>query len=144
MSYGASRRRSEIGVRLALGAVPLDVLTMVLREGLLIAVIGMAIGVPLVWVGAKYVEQELYQMKALEPLSFALTLGLLSHRGARRRRRARSSARHAFNGSDIAPGIRRLHETGVMPRETPRPNLWIRSFTGRGTSWRRSDVLQQR
>ncbi|MBL0159767.1 MAG: hypothetical protein IPP47_22065 [Bryobacterales bacterium] len=34
MSYGASRRRSEIGVRLALGAVPLDVLTMVLREGL--------------------------------------------------------------------------------------------------------------
>ncbi|MBL0161021.1 MAG: ABC transporter permease [Bryobacterales bacterium] len=77
MSYGASRRRSEIGVRLALGAVPLDVLTMVLREGLLIAVIGMAIGVLLVWVGAKYVEKELYQMKALEPLSFALTLGLL-------------------------------------------------------------------
>ncbi|HAX44532.1 MAG TPA: ABC transporter permease [Bryobacteraceae bacterium] len=77
MAYNMSRRSQEIGVRLALGALPNDVLVMVLREGLLLAAAGMATGVPLVWLGAKYVEKELYEMKPLEPLSFALTLGVL-------------------------------------------------------------------
>jgi len=78
MAYGTSRRKSEIGVRLALGAMPGRVLRMVLREGLTLAAMGMGIGLPAVWLGAKYVEKELYEMKPLEPVTVGVALGLLA------------------------------------------------------------------
>jgi len=51
ISYSTSRRRGEIGVRLALGAKPRDVLSLILREGLGMAVLGILLGVPFVWLG---------------------------------------------------------------------------------------------
>jgi predicted permease len=77
MSYSISRRRGEIGVRLALGARPRDVVAMVVREGMVLAGAGILIGVPVIFFGAKYVAKELYQMKPLEPLTFSLTLAIL-------------------------------------------------------------------
>jgi predicted permease len=77
IAYGTSRRRGEIGVRLALGAMPGDVVSMVLGEGLVLAAVGMLAGIPVVWLGAKYVEKELSGIKPLEPLSVALALGML-------------------------------------------------------------------
>ena len=77
MAYNTSRRQREIGVRLAFGAMPKDVLLMVLREGLRLAILGLLIGTPLVWLGAKYVQKELFQMKPLEPASVLAALGIL-------------------------------------------------------------------
>ncbi len=77
MSYSISRRRGEIGVRLALGAMSGDVLKMILREGLMLAGSGILIGIPVVFLGAKYVEKELHDMKPIEPLTFLLTLAIL-------------------------------------------------------------------
>jgi ABC-type antimicrobial peptide transport system permease subunit len=77
IAYGTSRRRGEIGVRLALGAMPGDVVSMVMGEGLVLAAVGMLAGIPVVWLGAKYVEKELSGIKPLEPLSVALALGML-------------------------------------------------------------------
>jgi predicted permease len=77
MAYNTSRRQGEIGVRLALGAMPRDVLVMVLREGLRLAILGLLIGMPLVWLGAKYVHKELFQMKPLEPASVFAALSIL-------------------------------------------------------------------
>ncbi|HSK10741.1 MAG TPA: FtsX-like permease family protein, partial [Vicinamibacterales bacterium] len=76
MAYSTSRRRGEIGLRLALGAMPRDIARLVLREGLAMAVLGILAGAPIVWIGAKYVEKELFQAKPLEvaPLSLALTI----------------------------------------------------------------------
>jgi predicted permease len=49
MAYGVTRRTSEIGIRVALGARPAGVAWMVLRETLALAAAGLALGVPAVW-----------------------------------------------------------------------------------------------
>ncbi len=77
IAYSTSRRRGEIGVRLALGAMPRDVVSMVLREGLGLTALGMLMAMPLVWLGARYVKKLLFDMKPLEPASIALALGIL-------------------------------------------------------------------
>jgi predicted permease len=77
MAYSTSRRRSEIGVRLALGALPRNVLSMVLREGLALASAGIVLGLPAVWLGAKYAEKELFQMRVFEPMSVIAAVGIL-------------------------------------------------------------------
>jgi ABC-type antimicrobial peptide transport system permease subunit len=50
---------------------------MVLREGLGMAVIGIIAGGPIVWLGAHYVEKELFQAKPLELAPVSLALGIL-------------------------------------------------------------------
>jgi predicted permease len=77
MAYSTSRRRGEIGVRLALGALPRNVLLMVMREGLALALVGILLGLPVVWLGAKYAEKLLFQMKVFEPASILAALGIL-------------------------------------------------------------------
>lgn len=77
ISYSTSRRRGEIGVRLALGARPGNVVSLILREGLGMAVSGILLGVPFLWLGAKYLKKELTRMQPLDPFSLFLALGIL-------------------------------------------------------------------
>ena len=64
MSYTVSRRTREIGVRMALGAQTTRIATMVIREVLVIAAIGIAIGLPLAWWLSRYIESQLYGVRA--------------------------------------------------------------------------------
>ncbi len=57
MSYNANRRRNEIGVRLALGALPRDVVRLVVNEGLLLTLLGLALGAPAIYYGARYIQK---------------------------------------------------------------------------------------
>jgi predicted permease len=77
MSYNASRRKNEIGVRLALGADRGDVMWMVLREALGLTLIGMAIGSPAIYFGAQYLEKELFELKPLDPVLLGTSVALL-------------------------------------------------------------------
>lgn len=77
MSYNASRRKNEIGVRLALGADRGDVLWMVLREALGLTLIGMTIGSPAIYFGAQYLAKELFELKPLDPVLLGISVALL-------------------------------------------------------------------
>jgi predicted permease len=71
LAYRVSRRTSEIGVRMALGAQRSEVLWMVLRESLLISVVGVATGVPMAIAGAQLMRSMLFGVMPGDALSFA-------------------------------------------------------------------------
>ena len=77
MAYNVARRTSEIGIRMALGAERRGVIWMVLREVLVLAGVGLAIGLPAAWSAARFVETFLFGMKARDPLAMLLAPAIL-------------------------------------------------------------------
>ena len=69
MSYRVARRTGEIGIRMALGAPRGRVVWMVLREVVLLASIGLAIGVPAALAASRLVESFLFGMTPNDPLA---------------------------------------------------------------------------
>jgi putative ABC transport system permease protein len=69
-AYAVSRRTREIGIRVALVADEGRVLRLVLRQGLILAAIGVGIGVVLAGIGSTLVESLLYGVRGLDPLTF--------------------------------------------------------------------------
>jgi ABC-type antimicrobial peptide transport system permease subunit len=60
MSYTVTRRTREIGIRVALGAQRENILWMVLREGLVMALFGIAIGIPSALVATRLIASMLF------------------------------------------------------------------------------------
>ena len=77
LNYQVSRRRPEMGIRMALGAAAADVLRMVLREGLTLAAAGVLLGAVSAVVAARWLATLLYGVGPLDPLSYGLALLLL-------------------------------------------------------------------
>jgi predicted permease len=70
MAYTVTRRTSEIGIRLALGAGRSDVQWMVLRESLWMVVAGMVVGIPAALALTQLVREALYGIQPNDPFSF--------------------------------------------------------------------------
>ena len=70
MAYAVSQRTREIGVRVALGARPQDVLRLVLGQSLKLAALGLAIGLPVALALGRVMAGALFGVVALEPLTF--------------------------------------------------------------------------
>jgi predicted permease len=73
MSYVVTQRTGEIGVRLALGAEPASVARMIVRQGALVALAGMAIGLATALAGSRLIQSLLYGVDARDPGVFAAT-----------------------------------------------------------------------
>jgi predicted permease len=71
-SYGVVERRREIGVRMALGARPADVSALVLRQGLVLAGIGAAVGLLVALGATRLMAALLHGVSALDPTTYAL------------------------------------------------------------------------
>ncbi len=76
-SYQVARRTSEIGLRMALGANRGDVVKMVLRGALLQAGIGLAIGIPVALLAARWMKDQLFEVKTYDPLSLVTAVVVL-------------------------------------------------------------------
>ena len=78
MAYTVNQRVPEIGLRVALGASPVDVMRLVLREGALLVVIGLAVGAALSFAGARFISGLLFGVSARDPLVFAAVSALVT------------------------------------------------------------------
>ncbi|MGH9706886.1 MAG: ABC transporter permease [Candidatus Acidiferrales bacterium] len=72
MAYSVAQRSHEIGIRLALGAEPRDVLRMVVRDGMRLAGLGLVLGILGALAATRYLQGELYGIKATDPLNLAM------------------------------------------------------------------------
>jgi predicted permease len=70
ISYSVARRAQEIGIRMALGASPPDVLLMVLRQGLLPVALGVVLGAATAFGLGRVIASQLYGVKPTDPGTF--------------------------------------------------------------------------
>ena len=78
MTYIVARRTRDIGIRMALGARPADVLWQVLRESFVLVFIGIAAGVPAALAGTGLVRSMIFGLGFADPLVIASAVVLLA------------------------------------------------------------------
>ncbi|MBZ5554521.1 MAG: ABC transporter permease [Acidobacteriia bacterium] len=91
VAYSVAQRTQEIGIRLALGAAPRDILRLVLDQGLILAASGIGIGLGVSWALTRMMKSLLFETKTTDPITFVASAFLFtavalvaSYRPARR------------------------------------------------------------
>jgi putative ABC transport system permease protein len=77
MAQVVVRRTPEIGVRMALGASPLDVLALVLRQGMMLAAAGATIGLVGAFILARWLRSLLFGVGAADPISYLVAAAMM-------------------------------------------------------------------
>ena len=78
MNYAVSRRTSEIGLRVALGAERRTLMTMILGDALRVVVVGVAVGIPAAFAAMRLLSSQLHGIRAADPAAIAATLAILT------------------------------------------------------------------
>jgi predicted permease len=74
MAYSMSRRTNEIGVRMAMGATRISIISMVLREALILIAVGVVIGLPVALLAGHLIAAMLVSLSASDPIIVAIAV----------------------------------------------------------------------
>jgi ABC-type antimicrobial peptide transport system permease subunit len=77
ISYGVARRVTELGVRMALGANRGSVLWLVVKEAMMLVLIGAAVGAPLAFAAGRAIGSLLHGVRPIDPVAYGVGAGLL-------------------------------------------------------------------
>jgi predicted permease len=77
MAYNVASKTNEIGIRVAVGALPRDILSNVLRETIVLVALGIAFGLPSIWLAKRWVSSQLFGLTPLDPLAIATAVLVL-------------------------------------------------------------------
>jgi predicted permease len=78
MAYAVSRRTSEIGIRMALGAERRRIIWMVLRQVLLLGAVGVLIGMAAVWETTAFLKSYLFGLQPNDPITLGIAVAILA------------------------------------------------------------------
>ncbi len=78
MSYTVTRRTKAIGLRMALGAKRLDVLWLVMKEAMVLVLIGMGAGIPVALLCSRLFMSMLFQLQSTDPAAMSVAIVLLT------------------------------------------------------------------
>jgi ABC-type antimicrobial peptide transport system permease subunit len=78
MAHAVKRRTREIGIRMALGARPVDVLRLVVGQGMSLAAVGLVVGVLIALAATRLMTRLLFGISANDPLTFVSIVALLA------------------------------------------------------------------
>jgi len=78
MAHAVVRRTNEIGIRMALGAERRNIIWMVLKESLVMVILGLAIGLPASWAAAQLIANQLFGLSPSDPITLITAVTLLT------------------------------------------------------------------
>jgi putative ABC transport system permease protein len=78
MSYMVATRTKEIGIRLALGAQRRDILKSIVKQAMVLAATGVAVGIPIALLSARAMKTTLYEVGAGDPVSLVSSAAILA------------------------------------------------------------------
>jgi putative ABC transport system permease protein len=78
MAFMVAQRTREFGIRMAIGAVPANVLNLVLAQGMRLGLAGVALGAFGAFVLTRFIRQLLFAVQSFDPLTFVATAALLT------------------------------------------------------------------
>ena len=81
LSYAVSRRTGEIGLRVALGAQRSTVVRMVLHDAIRVVILGVVLGAPLAFAGARLLRNQLHGIEMIDPVALGVALSSLAITG---------------------------------------------------------------
>src|SRR5439155_25197456 len=77
MSYNVARRTNEIGIRMALGAQRQDVVRLVMRESMILVVIGIAAGLGIAIAASRFIATLLFGLPPTDVMTMSLAIGVM-------------------------------------------------------------------
>ena len=77
MSYQVGRRKSEIALRLAIGAQPQKIVRSILRDTFVLAATGVLVGLPAVWVAGRLFATQLYDVRPIDPITLGTAIVIM-------------------------------------------------------------------
>jgi len=78
LAYAVAQRSREIGIRMALGAAPGQVVASVVRDALRLVALGLALGIPLSLAASRWIVTSLYELKPGDPVTYVSIVAVLA------------------------------------------------------------------
>ena len=78
VAYAVSQRRNEVATRLALGASSVKVFWLILRQGLVLATLGTAIGLGVAYASGRFVSSYIYAVNAYDPVILGTAIAIVA------------------------------------------------------------------